>query len=413
MGIFNSDNSIQAKLEDLNSAILQFIRSTSNQNWNKINNKYESLKNYVIKNNYKFSHEEFKKIEKTVKMHKKELPYVAFLDEYLNFIKQNIQNNGVKNRYNQNQNANTYISQNNNQPYSQMYQSNYENGKGKQFSQNNSNPYNSRRNKNIYNTFEDMEQDNYLSNPQDYGMSNSQSSQEQLSMKVNKQEVMQIQDQNHSHNIMGRILSYAENYANFNQPDKNFKRKYKYYDSFNASEKMLINNYRNTFILQIILFNSSYNNYVKNYGVYNYSENLPKANIIKEIQQMKKKLIDHKKDDKLYDSIIDIINNKPININLFQNEINEMKNDGHHGKCNPKIIMSNVPQIKNNIDDLDDKIEEEYLNNPNYRPTMKLNKKLPDMEYIEGASYNNMQFRNLNEERFNKEQMDIDDFDPK
>lgn len=399
MGIFNSDNSIQAKLEDLNNSILKFIESKTSQDWNRINIKFESLKNYVIKNKYKFSHEDFKKIEKRVKKHKKELPYVTFLDEYLNFIKQNIKNNGIKDTYNQNQNANTYISQNNN--YSQ------------QFSQNNSYPYNSRRNRNIYNTFENMEQNNYLSNYPDYGMSNSQSSQEQLTMKVNKQEMMQIQDQNHSLNIMGRILSYAENYANFNQPDKNFQRKYKYYDSFNASETMLINNYRQTFILQIILFNSSYNNYVKNYGVYDYSENLPKAKIIKEIQQMKKKLIDHKKDDKLYDSIIDIINNKPININIFQNEINEMKNDGHHGKCNPHILMSNVPPIKNNMDDLDDKIEEEYLNNPNYRPTMKLNKNSPDMEYIEGPNYNNMQFRNLNEERFNKEQMDIDDFDPK
>ena len=410
MGIFNSDNSIQAKLEDLNSSILQFIKSKNNQDWYKINNKYESLKNYVIKNNYKFSSEEFKKIEKKVKMHKKELPFAEFLDNYLNFIKQNIQNNGVKNTYNQNQNANTYISHNNNQPYFQMYQKNHQNGKGKKFSQNNSNPYNSRSNKNIYNTFEETEQNNYSSN---YGMSNSQRSQEQLSIKVNKQEMMKIQDQNHSLNIMGRILSYAENYANFNQPDKNFKRKYKFYDSFNASEKMSINNYRNTFILQIILFNSSYNNYIKNYGVYDYSENLPKANIIKEIQQMKKKLINHKEDDKLYDSIIDIINNKPININIFQNEINEMKNDGHHEKCDPRILMSNIPPIKNNMDDLDDKIEEEYLNNPNYRPTMKLNKNSPDMEYIEGPNYNNMQFRNLDEEKYKKEQMDIDYFDGK
>ena len=377
MGIFNSDNSIQSKLEDLNSAIQKYIESNTNQNWSKINNKYGSLKNYVIKNKYKFSYEEFKKIEKTIKKHKKELPYATFLDEYLNFIKQNIQNKEVNNTYNQDQNAITYISQNNNQPYSQIYQTNNQNqnGKGKQFSQNYSNPYNSRSNKNAYNTFENMEQNIYPSNCQDYGMSISQCPQEQLSMKVNKQKIIQIQDQNHSLNIMGRILSYAENYANLNQPDKNFKRKYKYYDSFNASETMSLNNYRNTFILQIILFNGSYNNYVKNYGIYDYSENLPKANIINEIKQMKKKLINHKEDDKLYDSIIDIINNKPININIFQNEINKMKNDGYNGKCNTHTLMTNVPPIKNNMDDLDDKIENEYLNNPNYRPTMKLDKK--------------------------------------
>lgn len=405
MGIFNSDNSIQTKLEDLNSAINEYIELKTNQNWNKINKKYESLKNYVIINKYKFSNEEFKKIEKRVKQYKKKLPYVTFLDEYLNFIKQNIQNNGVKNTYNQNQNAITCISQNSNQPYSQIYQTNYQNGKGKHVSQN---YYNSPSNNNTYNTFEDMEQNNYPSNSRDYRMSNSQSPQEQLLMEVNKQEIIQIQDQNHSLNIMGRILSNAENYANLNQPDKNFKRKYKYYDSFNASEKMSLNNYRNTFILQIILFNSSYNNYVKNYGEYDYSDNLPKANIIKEIQQMKKKLINHKEDDKLYDSIIDIITNKPININIFQNEINKMKNDGHRGKCNPHTLMSNIPPIKNNMDDLDDKIEKEYLNNPNYRPTMKLDKKSPDMEYIEGPNYN-IQFRNLNEEKYNKVEMVIDD----
>lgn len=97
---------------------------------------------------------------------------------------------------------------------------------------------------------------------------------------------------------------------------------------------------------------------------------------------MKKKLINHKEDDKLCDSIIDIINNKPININIFQNEINKMKNDGHKGKCNQHILMSNIPPIKNNMDDLDDKIEKEYLNNPNYRSTIKLDKKSPDMEWI-------------------------------
>lgn len=410
MGIFNSDNQMQTKLEDLNKAINQFIESKTNQNWNKITNKYESLKTYVIGNKYQFSNEEFKKIEKTVKMHKKKLPYVTILDEYLNFIKQNIQNNGNKNTYNQNQNITTPISQNNAQPFPQSHQINSQNGQGRKFLKNDANPYHNRNIKNTCNHFEDMKQNNYQSYYQDCGMSNSQGSKVQLSKQVNKQEIIQIQDQNHSYNIMGRILSYAENYANLNQPDENFKRKYKYYDSFNASERMTLNNYRNTFILQIIIFNSSYNNYVKNYGVYEYSKNLPKENIIKEIQQMKKKLINHQEDDKLYDSIINIINNQPVNINIFQNEINKMKNDGHKGKCNPNILMSNIPPIKNNIEDLDGKIEKEYLNNPDYRPTMKLNEKSPDMEYIEGSNYNNIQFRNINTENEKEEIMYIDDF---
>lgn len=410
MGIFNSDNQMQTKLEDLNKAINQFIESKTNQNWNKITNKYESLKTYVIGNKYQFSNEEFKKIEKTVKMHKKKLPYVTILDEYLNFIKQNIQNNGNKNTYNQNQNITTPISQNNAQPFPQSHQINSQNGQGRNFLKNDANPYHNRNIKNTCNHFEDMKQNNYQSYYQDCGMSNSQGSKVQLSKQVNKQEIIQIQDQNHSYNIMGRILSYAENYANLNQPDENFKRKYKYYDSFNASERMTLNNYRNTFILQIIIFNSSYNNYVKNYGVYEYSKNLPKENIIKEIQQMKKKLINHQEDDKLYDSIINIINNQPININIFQNEINKMKNDGHKGKCNPNILMSNIPPIKNNIEDLDGKIEKEYLNNPDYRPTMKLNEKSPDMEYIEGSNSNNIQFRNINTENEKEEIMYIDDY---
>lgn len=386
MGILY-DNSIETKLQDLDGAITQFIKSKSNQDWYKINNKYESLKSYVIKKKYKFSYDEFRKIEKRVKKHKKDLPYVSILDEYLNFIKQN-----------------TQINQNNNISNPQIYQLNSQNGQGKHFSQNNGSSWDSGNNINC-NAFENMKQNNYP-----YQISNSQSYQDQLSMQVNKQEVIQIQDQNHSLNIMGRILSYAENYANLNQPDKNFKRKYKYYDSFNASEKMSLNNYRNTFILQIILFNSSYNNYVKNYGVYDFSKNLSKDNIIKEIQQMKKKLINHQEDDKLYDSIIDIVNNKPININAFQNEINKMKNDGHKGKCSPQTLMANIPPIKNNVDDLDDKIEKEYLNNPNYRPIMKLNKESPDMEYIEGQNYKNIQFRNIDKEDSKKEQMLIDDY---
>jgi len=408
MGISNFNNPIKTKLEDLDNSIKQFIGAKTNKNWNNIQNKYGSLKNYVIINNYKFSYEEFKKIEKTVKMHKKEMPCVAILDEYLNFIKENIQNNGIKNTNNQRQNATTPISQNNNQPYPNTHQINSQNGQGKHFPHNNANPYNNRNIKYTYNHFEDIKQNNSPACSQDYGMSNSQSTkvQLQLSKQLSKQALIQIQDQNHSYNIMGRILSFAENYANLNQPDENFKRKYKYYDSFNASERMKLDNYRDTFILQIILFNSSYNNYVKNYGVYNFSENLSKEDIIKEIQQMKKKLINHQEDDKLYDSIINIINNKPININTFQNEINKMKNDGHKGKCNVHTVMSNIPPIKNNIEDLDDKIEKEYLNNPDYRPTMKLNEKSPDMEFIEGSNIN---FRNI-EENGKEEIMDIEDY---
>lgn len=413
MGNSNSDNSIQTKLEDLNRSIKKFIELKTGQNWNKIEDKFNSLKTYVITNKYKFSNEEFKKVEKMVKMHKKELSYKTydtFLDKYLHFIKQNIQNNEIKNASNQNQYATTHIIQNNNQPYLQSYQINFQNGQGKPFSQSVTNPYNIPNNKKTYNVYEEMKQNNYPPYSQDYGISKSQGSREQLIIQVNKQDIIQVQDQNHSHNIMGRILSCAENYANLNQPEKNFKTKYKYYDSFNASKKMSLNNYRNTFILQIIIFNSSYNNYKKNYGSYDYSNNLPKENIIKEIQQMKKKLINHQEDDKLYDSIINIISDKPININIFQNDINKMKNDGHKGKCNPYTLMTNVPQIKNNIEDLDDKIENEYLKDSNYRPVMKLNRESPDMEYIDGKNNNDIQFRNIDEENCKQEQMEIEDF---
>lgn len=407
MGNLNSDNSIETKLEHLNSAIKQFIESKTQQKMENLNEKYKLFKEYVIKTKYKFSNEEFKKIEKMIKKYKLEYSDYKFLDDYLNFIKQNIQKNGIKNTSNQNQNVTTPLRQNyNNQFYHQSYQIKSQNEQGKQFS---SKPYNILNNKKTNNAYEDMEHNNYTLYSQDYGMNKSQSYHEQLMMNINKQQIMQIQDQNHSYNIMGRILSYAENYANLNQPDKNFKRKYKYYDSFNASEKMLLNNYRNTFILQIIIFNSSYNNIVKNYEFYDYSKNLPKNCIINEIQQMKKKLINHQEDDKLYDSIINIINNKPININIFENEINKMKNDEYKGKCNPHILMSNIPPIKNNIEDLDDEIEKEYLNNDNYKPEMKLYEESPDMEYIDEKNNNNIQFRNINEEKDKKEEIEIED----
>ena len=43
MGIFNSDNQMQTKLEDLNKAINQFIESKTNQNWNKITNRNKAI----------------------------------------------------------------------------------------------------------------------------------------------------------------------------------------------------------------------------------------------------------------------------------------------------------------------------------------------------------------------------------
>jgi hypothetical protein len=165
-------------------------------------------------------------------------------------------------------------------------------------------------------------------------------------------------------------MSYAENYSYLNNPINNYQKKYIYYDSFNASSQMSLEEYRDTFILQLIIFKSSFKNYEKKHGKYKFPDELPKKDLIAEINMLKKNLKNHR-DDKLYDSILYIIEGKNVNLEEFQNELDEIDNDGYHGKCNTQIIMNYIPFVKNSVDDEDEKIEEKYLNDPDYRNKLK------------------------------------------
>ena len=204
--------------------------------------------------------------------------------------------------------------------------------------------------------------------------------QEQTQTQVSKQKLKQLQDQKHSYNILGRIMSYAENYSYLNNPIKNYQKKYKYYDSFNASSEMSLEEYRDTFILQLIIFKSSFKNYEKKHGKYEFPEELSKEDLKAEINMLKSNLKNHK-DDKLYDSILSIIEGKDVNLEEFQNELDEIDNDGYDGKCDPQTIMNYIPFVKNSVDDEDEKIEEKYLDDPNYRNKLKLNEEKPDFDY--------------------------------
>ena len=224
-----------------------------------------------------------------------------------------------------------------------------------------------------------IEQDqNFVDNNYNYNYNNQ--IQEQTQTQVSKQKLKQLQDQKHSYNILGRIMSYAENYSYLNNPIKNYQKKYKYYDSFNASSKMSLEEYRDTFILQLIIFKSSFKNYEKKHGKYEFPEELSKEDLKAEIKMLKSNLKNHK-DDKLYDSILSIIEGKDVNLDKFKHELDEIDNDGYHGKCNPQIATNYIPYIKYSVDSQSEKVEQKYLQNPNYKNKLKVNKNYPDFDY--------------------------------
>ena len=143
---------------------------------------------------------------------------------------------------------------------------------------------------------------------------------------------------------------------------------------------MSLEEYRDTFILQLIIFQSSFKNYEKKHGKYEFPEELSKEDLKAEIKILKKNLKNHE-DDKLYDSILDIIEGKNVNLEKFKHELNKMDNDGYHGKCNPQITTNFIPYIKYSVDSQSEKLEEKYLQNPNYKNKLKVNKNYPDFEY--------------------------------
>ena len=95
--------------------------------------------------------------------------------------------------------------------------------------------------------------------------------------KLSKSEILQNREKQSLkflYDMLGRLLETAENYAFKDNEIINVKKKYKYYDAFNNSEKKSSDIIKNELISSIEFFQCALNRYKKRFGNFNLPDNI-------------------------------------------------------------------------------------------------------------------------------------------
>jgi hypothetical protein len=109
--------------------------------------------------------------------------------------------------------------------------------------------------------------------------------------------------------MLGRLLETAENYALKDNEIKNVKKKYKYYDAFNNSEKKSSDIIKNELISSIEFFQCALNRYKKRFGNFNLPDNI--NDIYEDLERWKNYFPEKKIHSRiLYSSIKDLLKGK-------------------------------------------------------------------------------------------------------
>jgi hypothetical protein len=109
--------------------------------------------------------------------------------------------------------------------------------------------------------------------------------------------------------MLGRLLETAENYAFKDNEIKNVKKKYKYYDAFNNSEKKSSDIIKNELISSIEFFQCALNRYKKRFGNFNLPDNI--NDIYEDLERWKNYFPEKKIHSRiLYSSIKDLLKGK-------------------------------------------------------------------------------------------------------
>lgn len=138
----------------------------------------------------------------------------------------------------------------------------------------------------------------------------------------------QVQDQGYSYGVMGNIFSALEWYAyrisgiSFSNKDMIFNG----YNNFNCGSQKELEDLKNQIITQIEIFKFSYQMYIKEYGKYDFPNNLSKEEMINLLIKWKS-IIPNEKEHRFYDVMIKIINGD-YNISLMNELQKKLKKKG-------------------------------------------------------------------------------------
>ena len=211
--------------------------------------------------------------------------------------------------------------------------------------------------------------------------------QQQCLSTINKQQLIQAQNQHFCNDSLARLLSSAENYAaKFN---RNVKKKYEYYDPFNSSNKNKLD-LKIQFMLQINLFVNSFQSFNEQYNEYLFPENTSKEEIINELMEWQIIVDDEDKD--FYETIIDLLEGKK-KIKLYMDEIDKILKDSPEN-ADPKLFIDAVPGLRYDHDSRKKKVKKEYMKNGKYSENFHINEKPENNPIYEQIKKNRQQNKN-------------------
>ena len=149
------------------------------------------------------------------------------------------------------------------------------------------------------------------------------------------QKAKQILDQAYSYGITGNILSALESYANRFGKGNQQTNIYSGYNNFNSGNTKAANELKYQIISQLEILKMSYTLYTKEYGKYDFPNNLSQYQMINQINTWK--MMVPLEDQKYYDAAINIIEGRPSQ--SFANEL------GKGGSINPAFLAGTVGTV--------------------------------------------------------------------
>ncbi len=196
---------------------------------------------------------------------------------------------------------------------------------------------------------------------------------------LNKQKLLQKTDQNFSNDILARLLSTAENYANRfrnnnNNYNYNYSNNFDFYDTLNSGKNKKKEELKKQLIFEIEVFKNSFQNYKKKYNCdYDFPVNLNKNETIDYLHKWKNLV--NLEDQKYFDSIIELITDG--NTKTFKNEIIENEKNNKN-TIDPNLLMHYFPKFKYYGEKMKNNVIQQFEKDGDFSSKLVLGKKFED-----------------------------------
>lgn len=231
-------------------------------------------------------------------------------------------------------------------------------------------------------------------------MGDNPSKEYQIQTQINQQKVALKQDQNASNTILCKLLAELENLVIFTG------YKEKIYFDFYATKGQKKDEIINQIVFQMIIFESSYKNFIKNNPKkkYEFPSNLTFEEIISLINFWKNFLNKDKSNASLikyYDSFLNILNGKNLDKGLKEEFSNLDKNSKPTTEKDLKRMLNAGTIATSLTNEKNKEIEKEIIEKGNYDVKVNIGGKREDNKFYHMIDKNEENFKKLKKEIFN------------